>query len=332
MPVRYLPPTTTDPGGGGPGGGPGGGTGGTPDPWTPPPPPPPDERLLFSLTRGTRTLPLTGRYQIQVGVQGFDVSASSVLERRAAGVSGTFVEGMDSGSRSVWLPILIRGRSLTELKALKRAVLDIALRGEPVLLVVTSPDGSRRFIEGYRLGGGNDTWDAGSWHVSGWQRWGLELHCPDPWWRSIPVEWRFPYGGGPGGFFPILPVSLAPSQVTETVSTLEMVGDVESYPEWVITGPCTSVTATEVKSGRTWTLNAPLDAGQQVKVRTDPRDAAEGPMVVGPDGSDWYRYMAPPYDLWPLPVESPQVRIEMAGAATGSGVTAVVNPLWETAL
>lgn len=314
----------------GPGPGPGPGPGTGPDPT--PTPVPNLERLKFTLTRGpNRTLPLTGAYQVQVGVDGLDTGPTSLLERRSAGVFGSFAAGFDSDARDVFLPLLLRGMSVTHLKALRKALLtDMCRTGELVRLVVESPNGSLRWIEGYRVGDGGP-WGEGTFSVSGVQKIGLTLRCPDPWWRSDPVVWPFNYAGG-GGFFPLLPVALSPSRVSGEVSTLDMVGDVESYPTWTLTGPLTAVTATDMVRGRSWTVTGPLLAGQSAIVRTDPRLAAEGPMVTGPDGSSWGSHLAAPFDLWPLGPEAPRIKVELATASTGASVTAVVNPLWESAL
>lgn len=298
-----------------------------------PPAPPPVvnvERLKFTLVRGARSLPLTGAYQVQAGADGLDAGPTSLLERRSAGVYGAFAAGFDSDARDVFLPLLMRGTSLTHMAALRRALLDVCRTGQVVRLVVERPDGSTRWVEGYRVGDGG-SWDAGTWSVHGWQRWGLTLRCPDPWWRSDPVTWPFNYSIG-GGFFPLLPVALSPSRVSGEVSTLSMVGDVESYPTWTLTGPCTAVTATDMVRGRSWTVTGPLLAGQSATVRTDPRLAAEGPLVTGPDGSSWGSHLAAPFDLWPLGPEAPRIKVEIATAAPGAAVTAVVNPLWESVL
>jgi hypothetical protein len=265
-------------------------------------------------------------------VQGLDTPASELIETLGAGLAGSIGEGITIGTRSVFLPIRIRGENFAELRALRAGLLAVTRLGQPVDLVVTVDDGDPRTITGYRVGDGSTSWQTDTFGVDGRQVLGLTLQCPDPWWRTDPVTFSWSYEGTGGAFFPLPPVSLAGSQVFGRRTVLNLLGNTDAYPAWELHGPFSAVTATDDLTGRTWTLTADVDTGEVVKVRTDPRLGRSEPLVLGPGGSSWISKVSPPYDLWPLGPESPSITISVTGATSDTKITATVTPLWEAAL
>jgi hypothetical protein len=289
------------------------------------------QALSFALSRNSQTVDLsTNSISVQSGAQGLDAPGTDLLERRAAGIFGSFVTGLDAQARDIFLPLMLTASGLSGLADLRQQIFNVSRLGTAVRLTVTQADGTMRYIDGYRTGDNGASWESSTWTVTGIQKMGLKLRCPDPWFRGPQISYVF--RTTPPQFFPLLPVSLGPSQIIGSVSELNTIGDVPSYPTWTITGPCTQVVATDVDSNRSWTLNATLQPGEQAIVRTDPRLAASGPMVTGPDGSSWWSKLAAPYDLWPLLPEQPQIQVTVTGLTSASSVVADVDPLYESAL
>jgi hypothetical protein len=162
------------------------------------------------------------------------------------------------------------------------------------------------------------------------QKFGQLFVCPDPWWRGAPVTLQWS-GSSPADFFPITPVQLSADRLLGIPQSINVPGDVIAYPAFTITGPTTSVTATHVETGRSWTFNAVLNEGEEAMVHTDPRFAAEDSPVHGPNEENWFEYLEPPYDLWSLPIGAQTIEIEIAGLTSATQVGVSIQPLYETA-
>lgn len=275
---------------------------------------------------------------VMPGAQGLDIPATTLLDQRAAGQWGSYRTGVDVPPREVFLPLHIKVADLKELLAERDRfnALTSPYTDEAVRLSVARPGGEQRWIAGFRTSE-PPTWDRARLGASGSQRLGLELTCTDPWWRGTPQSWSWVQGAQPDFFDPrgdgtFLPLILAADRLLGAPVSVPVPGAVPASPRWTITGPASSVTATHVESGRSWTVDAALAAGEQLVVDTDPRVASTtGLSVVGPGGSDWFQYLDPPFDLWPLPVGPQTVTVELTGSGEGSAATLEVTPLYETA-
>ncbi|HEY9371540.1 hypothetical protein [Streptomyces sp.] len=302
-------------------------------------PKPPPEQFEMVLSRGgvsidlpTMRTALTG-WAVNPGVEGLDIPATELLQQRAAGQFGSYAVGVDVGAREVFLPLTLVERSLSDLLTTRSALdrLTSPYSGEPVRLTVTRPDGTTRWIEGHRSGaarrwGREDFFSAGAR-----QSLGLLLICPDPWWHGEPItpkQWHTPESVP---FFPILPVQLSSDRIFSQPRVMDIGGDVPAYPRWTVTGPATSVTATHVESGRSWTVIGNLGTGT-LTVDTDPRIVSTtGMQVTGPGVTQWWGNMQPPFDLWALPPGEQTVILDIAGASPETTGQLEVTPLWETA-
>ena len=309
----------------------------------PPQPPTPIEWMRVSVSRGGVELLLdegaaTG-WIIMPGVQGVSTPATALLEQRAAGQWGSYRTGVDVPAREVFFPLHLQTGGHSELLAeLDRFhALTSPYSDEPVRLTVQRPGGHERSIEGFRTSA-PQTQDASTWQpTAGWAAVELTLTCPDPWWRGSPRTWSWEQGVQPSFFDPrgnntFLPLILAADRLLGEPVVVPVPGDVPASPRWIVTGPASSVSATHVESGRSWTVNAALGVGETLTVDTDPRVAATtGLSVVGPAGEDWFEYLEPPFDLWPLPVGEQSVTVGLAGSSAGSSAALEITPLHETA-
>lgn len=296
-----------------------------------PAPRPEVDALRFNLSRSGLTLDLdTPPWKVRMGVEGLDDATPEILEDRAAGLHGGFVLGVDYPSRDVVLPLSIKTRSIDEWRAAReklRAITNPLLPGM-TRLTVTRPDGYSRWIDGYAkiLA---PAWDADTWSVTGWQRFGLLLRCPSPWWRSQfpPITWDM--GSGLFPWFPWPPLRTSASQVLGQDNPVDFGGDAPGFPKWTITGPFTAITVRHVATGRWWKLTDDGTTGGQVTVFTDPQRTTY--RVMRANETSAFSLLSAPYDLWEMPSGVSQVRVTVTGATVDTKVTMELDQMWASA-
>lgn len=307
---------------------------------TPPPPPPAaSQKLVLTLERDGTSLPLPLSADVDdhvwcvaPGIEGLDIPASSLIQKRNAGMFGSFAAGIDVTAREIFLPLMVKAFNMSEWFERRNVYnkLTAPYEDRTVRIWAHRPDGTSRWIDAFRTG------DAPSWDLSTWiprifwQRFGQTFVCPDPWWRGEEAVLSWASSGDAPVFFPITPVQLGPSQLFGDVHVVTVAGDVRAFPRWEITGPATEVTVTHVDTGNFWTLTGPLTAGQTAIVDTDPRAGVVAPRVQGPTGSSWWSHIEQPYNLWSLPPGDQRVTVEVAGVGTGTSVVMRIPSLWET--
>ncbi|MEU2901355.1 phage tail protein [Streptomyces globisporus] len=237
--------------------------------------------------------------------------------------------------RTVVWPVLVKGRDhmvFTEnWRALGRAFTR-TLREGPGMLEVARPDGRvRRLPVHYSEG-----WDGRGQAATGitWDSAVVTLWCEDPYWvDTVPLAVH--REAGVAGDFLVPYPTVSSSQILgETVVTNP--GDVEVWPEWVVTGPASLITFTRQDTNESFVLD-PTDtahgallAGEQVIISTDP------PRVRYQDGSadgvNWIGALNwPAASLWSLPSGNTPVSFQLDGANTGSAVDLTFHPRYEMA-
>ncbi len=154
----------------------------------------------------------------------------------------------------------------------------------------------------------------------------LTLFCPEGSWRGhehITEERGFGFSVSFGAPF----LTLSSSQVIGT-ATIVNPGELVSWPDWTITGPCTAITATSTTLGQTWTITYTLTAGQQITVETGgPRPGVRGPGDINLSGSlNW-----PTAYLWGLVPGDNDIEFSVSGAAAGTKIRADFHPMYEGA-
>lgn len=119
-------------------------------------------------------------------------------------------------------------------------------------------------------------------------------------------------------WFPFLPLILGASDAF-AVFTVDVAGDVESWPVVSVVGPGTDVTAQNLTTGLAWTVSGALAAGSSLVVDTRP-----GVKTVQVDGLNAYPRLTASSSLWPL-VPGPN-RVQLSVAFTDP--TALVTFAW----
>lgn len=254
------------------------------------------------------------------------VSIATIADPRG----GSVPQHIQPVSRYITWPLHVwgddHGQFLTRWRNLVRAFTRTRREG-PGLLVVTRPDDSAREIEAFYSAGLPGTPGMGLLNDDA----AITLYCPDPYWADrVPATVLREYGVW-GSYLDPYP-SVSGSQVLgDTV--LPNPGEVEAWPTWVITGPTSLITATNVSTGDSWVLDpnaagiahGPLLAGETVTVTTRP------PTVRGPAGEIWTAALNwPGATLWPLEPGDNAVTFTLAGAGAGSQVELTYKPRYET--
>lgn len=237
---------------------------------------------------------------------------------------GTRVRHIQPQPRTITWPLRVRADTHMELvtgwRELVRAFTQTRRLG-PGRLRIARPDGSAREIEAYYEAGFDGEPGQGWVYDTAV----LSLYCEDPYWRAAEtLSTPYEYEGTPASYLdPYLTVS--PSRVLGATTAVNP-GDVESWPEWTIVGPATSLVATNHTTGEAFTLTATLLGGETATITTDP------PAVRGPAGENWTTNLDwPGAVLWGLQPGLNDIEFSMGGAASGSQITLAYVPRYETA-
>lgn len=287
--------------------------------------------VTFTLSQGGQDLELSGIWQVQAGVEGLDDPPLQLTTSSAAAVLGEFPGAVVASAREVFLPVLVRAPGGAAWRAAKDALRLVAnpLNGSTRIAVATQ-DGRTRVIDGWRDTRDAITWAVDTWGHDGWQRLGLLFRCPSPWWRDLAAvrlgPWRV--SSGVGFLGPqFLPVHLGQDMVLGDEVLIDVPGQVQTWPTWVISGAVESVTATHEDTGREWVLDCTGLTGP-ITVVTDPITAA---VTDGAGASQW-QALAAPFDLWPLTPGSQRVTVTVVGADATTEVSATADALHLAAL
>jgi hypothetical protein len=233
-------------------------------------------------------------------------------------------------ARIITWPLRIQGATHTEFQARWRALAAAftqTRRLGPGLLSIGQPDGSVRQIAARYHSGFAGQVEAGWWYDHPV----LSLYCDDPYWSAQDATViRREYQATSADFLDPFPTISSSQTLGATVATNP--GDTEAWPVWTITGPASSITATNDTTGDSFTLDPDWDGGgdlaggDQVVITTDP------PSVLGPDGSSWIGAVNwPSAVLWALQPGDNQVTFTVGGSGSGTAIELSFHPRYETA-
>lgn len=213
--------------------------------------------------------------------------------------------------RVTW-PLYVGGQThlefVSRLRTIKKAFMSTVHRGLPAILRVSRPDGTAREIEFFY----EDGWQlAGDAHL--FAKVALTLFCPDGYWRDAAATVIRRVQGAGVNFLNPYPQTSSSQVLGE--SEADNPGDVQAWPSWTVTGPMTSLVATNVTTGRAFTLTHTLSTGQTITIETL-QPAVTGPAGVNLVGAlNW-----PTAYLWPLEPGVNEVEFVANGSGTGTSV------------
>lgn len=259
------------------------------------------------------------------GIKGWGATNYTLtLDKRPTG--GVNVRNIHAEEARLTWPIYIYGDThlewMTRYRALRRAFMMTVWRKKAGVLRVTRPDGTAREVDvlyesGFGGEGGFD--DLLSSNPT------LTLLCPDGYWRDVkPVTFERRFQAGQRSYFAPYP-SVSNAQVLgETY--LENVGDVDAWPESVITGPATEITAANYTTSQTFTLTRTIAAGELIRITTN-RPTVRGPNDINLiNDLNW-----PTAQLWGMAPGINHVDFIVAGADVGTAIEMTFYPRYDGA-
>lgn len=254
----------------------------------------------------------SGRW-LTAGVAGLgSAKISMTTDKRSVG--GESIRAQRYEPRILTLPLAVVGGSSEEFLDLYWAIEDAFSRTKEEgvgQFQITHPNGQVRAIDAvYSTGLDLDNSD-GPWT---WAVMPLQIYCPAGlWYDPVLVTDSRSHRSGGGSFYNRFPRVSSGRTLGETVMTNP--GKVMAQPEWTLTGPFDSFTATNEDTGKTFEIVLDVLAGETVTIRTDP------PEVIGPDGDSALAALTMPGStFWGLPRGDSRVSFVATGSAAGTKI------------
>jgi hypothetical protein len=243
----------------------------------------------------------------QGGVRGLGMPPITRYNTQAPALPGSRWRGHRVAEREAFWPLFVWGDTSDEWLARDRAWWR-GLRPDGLgVWSIGTPDGQRRRLSLRYVEDGDPSFDVDP-SVAGWYVYGLTLVAEQPYWEGEAVArtWETastsPWFSGAGGV-----VTISPGNTVDT-ATIDNPGDVEAWPIWTVTGPCS--TADLGIGGGHVALGAAVAGGASVVIDTRP-DRMTATTDLGADISASV--------IWaPLPVP-PAVGVPAAITLTGTG-------------
>lgn len=274
-----------------------------------------------------------GWWTTDAGITGAFGAAPVVFTTDNSPRGGTSMRWIQPDARTITWPLRVEGDTHAEFLSNWRAISDAftqTRRGGPGTLVIARPDGSARQIDAYYQEGWVESGGQGLSQVR-YDMVSLTLYCPDPYWRDAQPTLVTRSFSTAGSY--LSPYPTVSSSQTLGNTTITTHSQVETWPDWTITGPATSITATNNTTGISWSLTPSdvlgrnLNAGETITITGNPPDI-EGPTasVAWETAIDWTSS-----DLWPLLPGDNDVTFSVSGSGAGTSITLSYYGRYETA-
>jgi hypothetical protein len=269
--------------------------------------------------------PISDNHLIMAGSDGRFMPPIDFVEENVPFQHGSLLRGVLVRPREIDIPIYVDGNSEVDLRNQLRHLLRVLnpLKGDGKLRI-TSPDGSMREII-CRYKGGMEISEKQNSKIGNLQAVVLVLRAFDPfWYDTSTIVQTFKLNESTGLFFPILPLRLASSTVFADIS-IDNTGDVETWPEWIITGPGENIVLRNLSTGEVMSIDVSLETGETLTIDTRPYHKT----VTHNDGSNLFYTLSDDSSLWSLREGKNSIQIEMANATTDSNIQlAYRNRYW----
>ncbi|WP_344859732.1 phage tail domain-containing protein [Planomonospora alba] len=295
--------------------------------WTPP----------RDLAQGGTALPKynfrsgAGGILLMPGARGFDAPPFMLSYDEMPGIDGAIPRNVRAGSRELFLPLYLYGADRPSMLAVKREFLaSLNPAFGPGRLTVTEGDGSSRWIEAHYAYGAEGDEET---EVSGftWCKYGLVLRAMDPYWYSSEtVERTFRDSVGDlKPFFsdPFFGLNINRTYTLNQSVTLEVSGDVETWPEWRINGPVSGVTFSRQDAGgavESFTMDLSLSPTQAAYIDTRP-GRKQAILLDGSETNLWEK-LGPNPNLWAIKPGSNTVTLAVQGTGVGTSINLSYRP------
>lgn len=263
--------------------------------------------------------PFTNELVVLQGKQGFYMPPISHTDETVPFQSGSLYRQTRVEARDIDIPLLVRANDPKTLRQKVRECLRMFNPLHEGKIKVLSPDGTQRELACRYASGleGNESKDVkGSY----WQTLVLVFRAFDPYWYdSVTKVETFRLNESPGLFFPILPLRLVSSTVFADIS-INNTGDVESFPEWIITGPGENIVISNLSTGEQTKLELKLESWESLTINTATK------LITKNDGTNLFYTLTDDSSLWSLKEGENSIRLEMSIATEESSVQLSYRP------
>lgn len=250
------------------------------------------------------------------GMTGRFMPPVSFVEEEVPFQPGSQLREVRVKPREIDLPIYVEGTSEKELRSKLRHLLRLfnPLRGDGKFRITTTSGEQREII--CRYSGGMEISEKKDSKIGNLQKAVLVFRAFDPFWYDTnTIVETFRLNESPGQFFPVPPVRLVSSTVFADI-TINNEGDVEAFPEWIISGPGEGIVLENLTTGETTELASSLGVGESITVNTKPYHKT----VTRNDGRNLYVDLSEKSSLWALAEGVNNIRIQMSNATELSSV------------
>jgi len=215
------------------------------------------------------TIALTNEYSdfiLTTGVLGFGIPPTKVRIAESASAGGVW-RNTKRGVRDLDLPIVVMGTDRQDLETKLRRLSNLLQDfNGPTKIRANYSDGTAFELAAHYVGGGDVEYGDESNGIRA--KWVVSLQAPNPYWESVtPLNYTLQMSAGRGL---LRSTSLSKLHLSGQYGfgdvTLINPGDVVAYPNWLITGPCSSVSISA--NGVGFTYNEPIAEGDSILIDT----------------------------------------------------------------
>jgi len=257
-------------------------------------------------------------FRMLAGATGRMMPPSKITTLAVPAASGARLVGSFHQERPVAVPVAAPG-TITDRAELRRwaRALD-PTKGEGTLTVVQGPSPGRFLRCVYESG-----LDALEETFPNVNPVALVFRAAWPYWLDAAEQSQsVAQGSTVTHWFPFLPLILGASDAF-AVFTVNITGDVPSWPVVTVTGPGQDATVQNLTSGLSWTVSGALNAGQHLTVDTRPSFKS-----VSIDGVNAFPRLTPASALWPLLPGQNRIQVSLALTSPASLVSFAWRNQW----
>lgn len=261
-----------------------------------------------------------GDFTLTDGLMGIGVPPVNVRIDDSAGDGGVW-RFTKRAVRDIDLPLLISGISEADVEAKLRRVANILHDHKGATTIIANyPTGESWEIKGHYTGGaetqfGDDT------KVT-FCRWVVTLRCPTPYWtRTNSEQYNVGTGSTGRGLIPNLAELQVSSSQALGVIEVENSGDVEAYPVWQLRGPSSTVTITDINTGKQFIYDGVINTDETVIIDTN-----TGTVTDKDTGANLYANLAASPKLFPIAAGISSVSIVATDADADTLISLAYQP------
>lgn len=261
-----------------------------------------------------------GDYSLTEGLMGVGVPPTQVRIDDSASDGGVW-RFTKRGVRDIDLPVMIHGSSEADVEEKLRRLSNILhdQRG-PSTLRANYPTGESWEIQGHYVGGAETQF--GDDARTTFCKWVIQLRCPIPYWtRSTAEQYNVGTGNTDRNFLPNLAELQVSSSQALGLLQVENSGDVAAYPTWQFKGPSSTVTITDVNTGKSFVYDAVIPTGSTVIV-----DTLKGTVTNKATGANLYANLGPSPKLFTIAAGTSGIDIVATDADANTLISLAYQP------